>query len=241
MIVRNLLKSFCPPVVWTSLSRLHKAIFKRSTNTSKDIKTVNVVIDNPKEQDLDLYWTPEMANILDEWGDDNVWNEIQLLLCTCKGKILDIACGTGKTIKLIEKFPNLDIYGCDISDLFIEKSIEKGISKDKLVVCDATNTGYMDDEFEYSYSIGSLEHFTLEGIDAFIKDSARITSQVSFHMIPTSLSKTDEGWLKTVQSYFNNSDDWWLQKFEKHYHKVVMVNSKWNDNISFGRWFICYK
>jgi len=239
--MKKILRNFCPPILWRILSKL-----KYSGKNLRETESDNISLEkkeskNPTEQDLDLYWTPEMAKILDEWGFDNVWNEIQLLLANCKGKVLDIACGTGKTIEMLYKFPDLEIHGCDISDLLINKAIQRGIEENKLIVCDATHTNYEDNQFDYSYSIGSLEHFTLEGIDAFIKESKRITVKASFHMIPTSRSQTNEGWMKTTQSFFNNSDEWWMGKYKKHYRKVEMINSKWNDNISFGRWFICYK
>lgn len=202
---------------------------------------MNPSLEEPKEQDLGLYWTPEMAKILDEWGEDSVWNEIQLLLANCKGKVLDIACGTGKTIEILKKFNEIEVYGCDISELLIQKGIDRGIPIEFLKVCDATKTNYLDNEFDYSYSIGSLEHFTSAGIEDFVKESYRITSKASFHMVPTSRKQRNEGWIKTLQSYHNNSEEWWSNKFNKNYSQVYIIPSKWEDNISYGRWFICFK
>ena len=100
-----------------------------------------------------------MAKILDEWGENNVWNEIQLLLANCKGKVLDIACGTGKTIEILKKFNEIEVYGCDISELLIQKGINRGIPNEFLKVCDATKTNYLDNEFDYSYSIRIIGTF----------------------------------------------------------------------------------
>lgn len=239
--MKQILRNLCPPIIWNALFKLQSLGKGLVQKELPEVSLIEEKNENPGKQDLDLYWTSEMAKILDEWGLDNVWNEIQLLLSTCKGKVLDIACGTGKTIEILDKFSDLEIYGCDISDLFIKKAVERGINPNKLIVCDATNTNYLNNQFDYSYSIGSLEHFTLEGIDAFVKESNRITAKASFHMIPTSRTQTNEGWMKTLQSFFNNSDEWWLERYKQHYKKVVVVNSKWNDDISFGKWFICYK
>ena len=117
--------------------------------------------------------------------------------------------------------------------------MRKKFQKERLKVADATKTNYQEKEFDYSYSIGSLEHFTLEGIDEFMKQSSRVTKKVSFHMIPVSKSNLDEGWMKTVQSFFNNSEGWWYKKFYEHFSEVYVVPSKWEDKISNGRWFIC--
>lgn len=81
---------------------------------------------------------------MEEWGKDNTWNEIQLILCNCKGKTLNIACGTGITMKLLEKFPLLELYGFDISDLLISKALEKNISEERLRVAHATKTNYYE-------------------------------------------------------------------------------------------------
>ena len=48
------------------------------------------------------------------------------------------------------------------------------INHQNLKVADATNTGYEKDQFDYSYSIGSLEHFTEKGIAQFINETSKI-------------------------------------------------------------------
>jgi ubiquinone/menaquinone biosynthesis C-methylase UbiE len=144
-------------------------------------------------------------------------------------------------MKILKIFPNLDVHGFDISDLFIESAISKGIDKEKLRISDAVSTNYNNNEFDYSYSIGSLEHFTEEGIERFLHESSRYTKKSSFHMIPVSKIGKDLGWITYVQSYFNNSAGWWYDKFIKYYSVVYIIPSKWDDDISFGRWFICVK
>jgi ubiquinone/menaquinone biosynthesis C-methylase UbiE len=234
---KNLIRELCPPLVWRTLANIKNA----APNGANDLALNAAVPRSPDEQDLGLYWDEKMAKLLDEWGEDNVWNEIQLLLANCHGRVLDIACGTGKTAEVLRKFANVTVYGCDISDFLISKAIERGIPAEHLKICDATKSGYADDEFDYSYSIGSLEHFTEDGIRQFVAESHRITRYASFHMLPTSRSETDEGWMKTLQSFFNNQDSWWVERFQVCYPEVHVVPSKWEDPISHGRWFICVK
>ena len=194
----------------------------------------------PDNQHLDVYWKKDFATELDLWGKDDVWIEIKYLLGDKKGKVLDICCGTGGTINELKNFRELDIHGCDISDFLIQKAISSGISEDKLKVHDASNTSYADNEFDYSYSIGSLEHFTLDGISSFIKETKRITKKVSYHQVPVAIDKKFEGWLELDQSYFNMNEKWWLDHFKRYYDNVLVVNSFWHDPISNGKWFICY-
>ena len=73
---------------------------------------------------------------------------------------------------------------------------------------------------------------------------SRITKNSSMHMVPTSKSGSNEGWMTTsttIQTFYNNSDEWWKTKFNKYFTEVYVINSIWNDQISYGRWFVCIK
>lgn len=231
----NSLKQITPPIIWNTLGKTARKIINKKGNSSPNYS------DDPSEQDLSVYYDPVMAQALETWGEGNVWNEIQLLMSICSGKVLDIACGTGKTIEINSRFPNIEVYGCDISDFLLKKASERGISVNHLKLCDATKTDYEDNYFQHSYSIGSLEHFTSDGIDKFIEESYRITQKSSFHTMPVSRKNQDEGWIKNYQSYYNNSVNWWLKRFEEVYPEVYVLESSWQDEISVGKWFVCTK
>jgi SAM-dependent methyltransferase len=225
--MKQLIKDLCPPLVWRKLQDIRRQAGPQKTTANGD------------NQDLDLYWTPEMAQILETWADGNAWLEVQFLMANCGGRVLDIACGTGKTMTLLDR-TSLNVKGCDISDLLIKKAVERGLPTGSLEVCDATQLPYADGEFDYSYSIGSLEHFTDDGIEKFISEASRVTKVGSFHMMPTSLSGKDEGWMKTYQSFHNCSPSWWVSRFEKKFERVRVLDSNWKDPISVGKWFLCY-
>jgi ubiquinone/menaquinone biosynthesis C-methylase UbiE len=192
-------------------------------------------------QDLDLYWDAEMADLLEKWGEGTTWREIELLMAARSGRVLDIACGTGVVMKRLSLSSDLELHGCDISDVLIGRAADSGISRERLTICDATQMPYSDREFDFSYSIGSLEHFTVEGLAKTISEAERVTKVASFHMVPTSRSGKDEGWLKTYQSMHNCSVDWWMRNFAKSFREVFVFDSSWNDNISIGKWFVCVK
>lgn len=193
----------------------------------------------PETQQLEVYWKDHFKKELKFWGEGNVWIEIEYLLSSVEGKVLDMCCGTGSTIKRLSKNSKIDLYGFDISDLFIKEAILSGINSENLRVADATNTRMENKEFDYSYSIGSLEHFTEEGISQFISEANRITKKASFHQIPVLKDKNFKGWLDLDQSYFNMEEEWWLEKFRKSFSDVSILESFWEDPISYGRWFIC--
>jgi ubiquinone/menaquinone biosynthesis C-methylase UbiE len=202
----------------------------------KKIKNIS-----PKKQDLKVYWSKDFSLELDDWGKNNVWPEIKYFTQFLKGDILDICCGTGSTINYLNSNKNLNLFGFDISDYLIEASKKFNINHQNLKVANAINTGYKNDQFDYSYSIGSLEHFTEDGIEQFIDETSRITKKISMHQIPVAKFKEFQGWLVLDQSYFNMSEAWWLEKFKKKYSKVEVIDSLWSDPISFGKWFVVYK
>ena len=225
--MKDFLRDICPPIIW------RKAHEFRSKNRFP------LASKNTKGQDLEVYWNEEMAKILEIWGEGNAWNEIQYLMACRSGKVLDIACGTGKTIELLKGYPDIEVYGCDISDLLLKKALERGISATRLMLEDATKMSYSDQYFDWGYSIGSLEHFTDDGIDKFLSETKRVVKYATFHMIPVSRTEKDEGWIKTLQSYHNNSTSWWLDKCRKIYPIVITIDSSWCDPISKGIWLIC--
>lgn len=195
----------------------------------------------PDCQDLEMYWDGQFAQVLETWGIASTWREIPLLLANCHGRVLDVACGTGRTIEILKSLPALEIHGCDISDFLIQKTALRGLSSERFRVCDATRMPYTDNFFGHSYSIGSLEHFTEQGIAQVIRECFRVTCHTSVHMMPVSRSDQDEGWIKTRQSFYNNSVSWWRQRFQQVYPTVYALDSAWNDSISVGKWFVCIK
>ena len=226
--MRKLVKALMPPVLWNALSAAKRRIARPAH-----------VDMHPGAQSLDDYWDPKVAAILETWGDDNVWVEIQLLLANRSGKVLDIACGTGKTMQILGRYPKLEVHGFDISDMLIEKAVARGLSRDRLKVQDATRTDYRDGEFDFGYSIGSLEHFTEDGIVAFLRECKRVVHGPVFHQIPVAADGRDHGWIRSFQSYHNNSVAWWMSRYQQVYSQVEAIDSVWKDTNSKGKWFVC--
>lgn len=230
--VRFVMREARPPIVSTAVEAARR----------RGLLSDGVSRGTPHGQDLDAYWDPEYARILDTWGEGSVWLEIPLILATFRGRVLDIACGTGKTIEVLRSLPALEVHGCDISDLLIDRAIERGIPRERVEVCDARATPYADEFFDYSYSIGSLEHFTAEGIPEVIGESRRVTRVASIHQIPVSRSGREEGWIHHArQSYHNNTSEWWLERFRQFYPTVHVLDSVWRGSVSVGKWFVCLK
>jgi SAM-dependent methyltransferase len=194
---------------------------------------------NPSKQDVDIYFDEAFAQTLEDWAVDNAWREIQVLLGDRTGRVLDLACGTGRAHDFISRFSGLTYFGCDISDTLIKRAIARGLSADRVSVQDAVKMSYPDKSFEFIFSIGSLEHFTIDGLVATIAECKRLTTGLNFHQVPVSKSGLNEGWISPQQSYWNNSEKWWLNHFRAQFGKNVWtMNSDWQDRMSRGVWFI---
>ena len=195
---------------------------------------------NGSEQELDLSTDPTFAAGLETWGAESTWPEIKMLLQNRTGKVLDLACGTGRAWDEIKDFPDLDYYGCDISPLLIEMAAKRCIPKGRLATLDAANLSYASREFDFLFSIGSLEHFTVEGLRSTIKECKRVCKGTQFHMVPVSLSGFNEGWISPLQGYWCNNEAWWKALFAAEFGKNVWtMGSSWRDGRSRGIWIIC--
>lgn len=232
--VRGLVRQVSPPVL-LAVVRKGRAMLR-----ARETVQVSAGAEVPGEQSLGIYWDAEMAAALETWGADSTWQEVQLIFSGLRGRVLDIACGTGVVMEILGKFPEVEVSGCDISDYLLAKGVERGLAAERMTCCDATKLPYGDGDFDYGYSIGSLEHFTDEGITGFLREARRVTRAASFHMIPVSKSGQDEGWMSPLQSYFNNSEGWWVKRAEAVFSRVVVVRSGWSDKWSEGIWMLCY-
>ena len=181
--MKSQIREFVPPILMRGIKRLRSRL------------TRPPLAQHGAKQNLDVYWDPQMAEVLDRWGEGNAWNDIQLLMAGLSGKVLDIACGTGRTMEILAGNTAIELYGCDISDMLLEKAVGRGIDRSRLKVTDATTMDYADQSFDWAYSIGSLEHFTSAGIEKFLKECRRVVRHGSFHMIPISRTDQDEGWI----------------------------------------------
>ena len=125
-----------------------------------------------------IYWDKDFAEELETWGANHVWLEIQALLAGRSGRVLDIACGSGEAMLELRAMPNITVHGCDFSDLLIGRGKKKSLTH--LIVSDATRLAFPDRSFDYTYSIGSLEHFREDGIERFLAEASRVTRQGCF-------------------------------------------------------------
>ena len=74
--------------------------------------------------------------------------------------------------------PDALLYGCDISQYLLDITTENGVEVENLFCVDATKLDFEKKFFDYSYSIGSMEHFTEDGIAKLIEKLSKITKNL---------------------------------------------------------------
>ena len=237
--LKDRVRYFIPPAIWSALASVKAAI----TNEKRGATIFHG--HTPVQQELEVYWSEEMLQRLETWGQSNAWIELECFFQFREGKALDIACGTGVNILALDKFEGLDVYGIDISELLVQRALDKGVSKDRIFIGDVCETMPFEDAFfDFHYSIGSLEHFTLEGLRESLTSLRRSckSTALGFHQVPVSIDNTDMGWITRYgQSYWNNSREFWMNIFQSHFENVQIIKSSWRDEgMSEGIW-ICTK
>ena len=59
-----------------------------------------------------------------------------------RGKILDVACGTGLNMLDLKSNPDALLYGCDISQYLLDIATENGVEVENLFCVDATKLDF---------------------------------------------------------------------------------------------------
>lgn len=76
--------------------------------------------------------------------------------------MLDLGCGNGRVIDVLEKF-NINYTGLDISANLIKNAQNKYPEKE-FIVSDLLKTPFSDNEFDYVLSLATLHHIPSEGL-----------------------------------------------------------------------------
>jgi len=149
---------------------------------------------------------------LDEYVEQNTNNSAI--------KVLDIGCGIGRHVKLINEF-GLDGYGFDLSSESI-KVAKEHFSKqnikelaEKVIVADITNLPYKENEFDFMLSHGVIDSMPFDIAKKGMNELYRVAknkAKIYIDLVASSDSSFDGDFEKivqnehengTIQSYFN--------------------------------------
>jgi len=104
--------------------------------------------------------------------------------------IIDIGCGTGRTLKYFKDFGYKKAIGIDLSDMAIKHCENKGLRLGKDVFKkDAKRTGFKTGSFDLVFSDGLLEHFS--DFTPIVKEMTRISNRYVLITQPNHFSLLD--------------------------------------------------
>jgi methionine biosynthesis protein MetW len=93
-----------------------------------------------------------------------------------KSKVIDVGCGTGRTLSLFRKNGYLNSIGIDVSKKSIEVCTKKGFLPNKDVfLMDINKNRFEDKEFDVVFAEGLLEHF--KNFQPVVEELCRISKR----------------------------------------------------------------
>ncbi len=146
--------------------------------------------------------------------------------------VLDLGCGKGRYLQhIIQKFPEIDVFACDVSSKVTE-SLSKVV---EVKTGSLVKTPYKDQEFDFIFTIEALEHSV--NVEASLKELNRIlATQGSLLIIDKNSSKLGRLELPDWEQWFDvNKLALKLEKigFETTSYANVPYENR-NDGLFFG-------
>ena len=121
---------------------------------------------------------------------------INSLVDVATPKVLDVACGTGRTLKMMrDTFPQASLYGVDLSPMYLRKANEL-LSRDvgslpQLIQANAEKLPYLDNYFEATVSVFLFHELPADIRQTVINECYRVTQPGGVFIICDSIQKLD--------------------------------------------------
>lgn len=92
-----------------------------------------------------------------------------------KGKLLDISCGTGQLLKVLSKYPHLNLQGLDYSSGMLKRARKRLKKNIILMQGDVRKLPFPNDTFDYVISTEAFHHYGNQ--KQALKEMYRITKK----------------------------------------------------------------
>ncbi len=124
-----------------------------------------------------------------------------------RGKVLDIACGTGRTLTMMrEMLPKASLYGVDLSPTYLRKASELLTEKPgvvpQLVQTNAEALPFVDDYFEATVSVFLFHELPADARQNVINEAYRVTKPGGTLVICDSIQMEDSPEFKVAMENF---------------------------------------
>jgi len=186
--------------------------------------------------DLD-YPKAKAASLAKQWGFDywdgdrkicyggyrympGRWEKLAREMATHYGikpgdRILDVGCGKGFLLYDFTKIiPGIKVYGLDISEYAIENSKEE--IKNNLLVGNATDLPFEDNEFDFVYSITTLHNLHCYDLDKALREIERVGKKNKYICVESYRNEVEKAnllyWQVTCEAFNTPTEwEWWFE------------------------------
>lgn len=136
--------------------------------------------------------------------------------------ILDIGCGTGLPMRLINFRRHLNSTGIDLFKPYIDQCKRAGIH-DRCIISDANKLSFKPKSFDIVFTSQVIEHLVKKDAEKFIEKAERLARRQVIISTPVgrTIYGTDDGnILQRHRSYF------YPEYFQKRGYKIIRIGGK---------------
>lgn len=186
------------------------------------------------------HWN-DHKELLDTWGEGNVWTEFKKYTKDWKGRVLDIGCGTGSVLQNLKlQNSNVQILGIEPGEQLVKQSMNNGILSDEFICTTFSQFLQKNNKYEtdYVYSIAALQYFNLTELKELVDFIKTNVNKQAVFFLPASNDNIDHGIYLSWQTYNRVSEKWWQSLFSRDLNEFKMETerSDWKDAECYGIW-----
>lgn len=155
-----------------------------------------------------------------------------------KSRVLDIACGTGKLVRIATQ-RNIVAFGVDISIVALKLALESGSPDHLFCVGDGEKLPFPKECFDYVTNIGSLEHFL--DIEGGLREMHRVLKPngIAAILLPNNYYLVDILW-KVLRTGYSPTHKQVVERFATYneWKDLIEANGfKVNNGYKYNRFF----
>ena len=174
-----------------------------------------------KKWDFDYWDGDRRINYGGYYYREGYWDSVASSMIKYYGlkagdKVLDVGCGKAFLLyDLTKQIPGLEVYGLDVSKYAIDNA--KDEVKNKLILGNATDLPFEDNEFDYVFSINTLHNLHTYELEAALTEIKRVSNKNSYICVESYRNEMEKAnllyWQVTCEGFYTPKEwQWWFEK-----------------------------
>lgn len=125
-------------------------------------------------QELDKYWTSEIANLRSKWFVEQIGS-------LDFDSIFEVGVFSGRNLRYIQdRFPNAKVGGVDVSEQIVEYASEK--VPEAKIECSTVYDMNTDDKWDIVFTMGVLLHIPMDQINTAVSNCVKRANKYVIHL-----------------------------------------------------------